>query len=88
MYLLLNQKVYKPADQGTFKTVKKAGLHRLITSVALSAGHKVSLSGYDFYPFVKYELMGESPFSKDTPFIPHLLLGPGVIIPMHQKLQK
>lgn len=87
MYLLLNQQVYKPKDNGEFGALKRAGLHRLLTSVAFSAGHKVSLSGRAFYPYLKYELMGESPFNKDIPFIPHILLQPGVIIPMNQKLK-
>jgi hypothetical protein len=88
MYLLLNQQVYKPKSNGEFTPVKQAGLHRLISSLALSAGHKISLSGRTFYPYLKYEIMGESPFNKDTPLVPHILLQSGVIFPMHQKPQQ
>ena len=82
-YLMPSGPVYTYAGNGDFARARTVGLHRLITSLGVSAGHRVSLSGRTAYPYVKYEIVGESPFNKEVPLLPHVLLQAGVRLPVN-----
>ncbi|HEX8528724.1 MAG TPA: hypothetical protein VF646_01830, partial [Cytophagales bacterium] len=82
-FLLPDGPVYAYQAGGEFARVRAAGLHRLMTSLGVSAGHRVSLSGRAAYPYVRYEIVGESPFNKEVPLLPHIVLEAGVRLPVY-----
>jgi hypothetical protein len=82
-FLLADGPVYAYAGNGDFARRRPAGLHRLLTSLGASAGHRVSLAGRTAYPYLRYEILGETPFNKEVPLLPHILLEAGVRLPVN-----
>jgi hypothetical protein len=67
--------LYEQNNTGDFKKINQTGRSHAIVNVGI--GITVLKTG-SIQPFIKYELMGETPFANGIPFVPHTFLKLGI----------
>ncbi len=76
--------IYEQNASGDFEKINQTGRPHAIANVGIGI---TVLSSGDIKPFIKYELMGETPFANGIPFVPHTFLKLGIKYNFKNKTQ-